>query len=182
MHDDAVLSLWKEHRGVERPGADLDAQWDRRIIKPMQYVLENETPDEVSSTFADGKMTLTASARPHSACALLAYLANLADANPYPYVGLSCKYPCYACWTFFSAYKQSGSTLPLHMRGPMLNFYIPFAFPAFSDHEFNNTVRRQMSTLLEDDLWQVWDDWQNGWYDYGAKARQNDVEGDGSST
>ena len=97
MHDDAVLSLWKEHRGVERPGADLDAQWDRRIIKPMQYVLENETPEEVSSTFADGKMTLTASARPHSACALLAYLANLADANPYPYVGLSCKYPCYAC-------------------------------------------------------------------------------------
>ena len=67
MHDDAVLSLWKEHRGVERPGADLDAQWDRRITKPMQYVLENETPDEVSSTFADGKMTLTASARPHSA-------------------------------------------------------------------------------------------------------------------
>ena len=68
------------------------------------------------------------------------------------------------------------------MRGPMLNFYIPFAFPAFSDHEFNNTVRRQMSTLLEDDLWQVWDDWQNGWYDYGAKAHQNDVEADGSST
>ncbi|ETW76740.1 hypothetical protein HETIRDRAFT_455213 [Heterobasidion irregulare TC 32-1] len=36
MHDDAVLSLWKEHKGVERPRADLDAQWDRRIIKPMQ--------------------------------------------------------------------------------------------------------------------------------------------------
>ena len=29
MHDDAVLKLWKDHRGIEGPRADMDAQWNK---------------------------------------------------------------------------------------------------------------------------------------------------------
>ena len=89
MRDNYVMSLWKEHKGLESCRADLDAQWNQRIIGEMQYMLDKHKPKHVTNISTDGGMILSALTRPHSACALLVYLANLADTSPYPYIGLS---------------------------------------------------------------------------------------------
>ncbi|ETW76747.1 hypothetical protein HETIRDRAFT_106151 [Heterobasidion irregulare TC 32-1] len=124
MRDNYVMSLWKEHKGMESFREDLDAQWNQCIIDNMQCMLDTHKKD-VTNISTDGGMILSALTRPHSACALLAYLANLADASPYPYIGLSCEHPCYACYAFFSAYNRADPKLPFYIQSPRYQFYIP---------------------------------------------------------
>ena len=167
MHDDAVLRLWKDHKGIENPDADLDAQWNSHIIDPILDMVDSSKRENVSIVSTGGRVILSASVRPHSGCALVVYLANSADASPFSYIGLSCKHPCYACYMFLSAYNQSNPRVPFYTLGPKSEFFIPFAFPTFSDHDLNDTVRRRLGTMVEDDLWIVWDECRTDWFDYG---------------
>ena len=177
MHDDAVLKLWKDHRGIEGPRADLDAQWNQRLVEEMKVLFDRYKPKDVSITTTNGQTIISGSARPHSACALLAHIANLADASPYSYIGLSSKHTCYACYAFFNAYNLSDPKLPFDIEGIELEFYIPFVFPAFSDNEFNDAVRRRMSTMVGNDLWAVWDECHIDWETYAAWSDDDDEEG-----
>ena len=176
MHDDAVLKLWKGHGGIEGPRADMDAQWNKRLIEPMKVLFDRYKPKDVSITSTDGQATISGSAPPHSACALLAHIANSADASPYSYIGLSSKHTCYACYVFFSAYNRSDPKLPFDIQGIKLEFYIPFVFPAFSDNTFNDAVRRRMSTMVENDLRAVWDECHIDWETYATWSDDNDEE------
>ena len=172
------MSLWKEHKGLESCRADLDAQWNQRIIGEMQYMLDKHKPKDVTNISTDGGTILSALTRPHSACALLAYLANLADTSPYPYISLSCKHPCYACYAFFIAYNRADPQLPFYIQSPRYQFYIPFAFPAFSDHDLHNAVRLQMNTVVKDDLWAIWDEWQDYWRSFNLDPEEDDADDD----
>ena len=178
MHDDAVLNLWKEHEGVESPRANMDAQWNKRLVEPMKALFDRYKPKDVSITSTDGQTIISGSAQPHSACALLAFIANLEDASPYPYIGLSCKHPCYAFYAFFSAYNRSDPKLPFYIQEIELGFYIPFVFPAFFDSKFNNAVRRRMITMVGNDLLAVWDGCRRDWERYAIKSDDDDDDDD----
>lgn len=182
MHDDAVLRLWKDHKGVESLDADLDAQWERRIVDPIVKATKKSKRGDVSIVSTGGRVILSASVRPHSVCALIAYVANLADASPFSYIGLSCKHPCYACYMFMSAYNQPDPRVPFYTLGPESEHFIPFAFPAFSDHDFNDTVRRRLGTMAEDDLWIAWDECRRKWYHYSPLTDAADTDDDDDDT
>ncbi|ETW76744.1 hypothetical protein HETIRDRAFT_446565 [Heterobasidion irregulare TC 32-1] len=121
MHD-AVLRLWKDHKGIENPDADLDAQWNSHIIDPILDMVDSSKWENVSIVSTGGRVILSASVRPHSVCALVVHLANSADASPFSYIGLSFNHPCYACYMFLSAYNQSNSRVPFYTLGPKSGF------------------------------------------------------------
>ncbi|ETW76749.1 hypothetical protein HETIRDRAFT_106153 [Heterobasidion irregulare TC 32-1] len=119
MHDDAVLKLLKKHKGIEGPRADLNAQQNKRLVEPMKVLFDRHNPKDVSIKSTDGQTIISGLARPHSARALLAFIANSADASPYSYIGLSCKRTCYA---FFRAYNRPGPNRLSTFKGLKWNF------------------------------------------------------------
>ncbi|ETW84618.1 hypothetical protein HETIRDRAFT_382280 [Heterobasidion irregulare TC 32-1] len=99
----------------------LDEEWREGTVKPLLEMLKSKGSSPIVTDRE--KRHLSASARVHCECLLIAHFAANPTVRPHDYIATS-KLLCYGCHIFLRAYNNVHDQR-LHVRGTHAKIYIP---------------------------------------------------------